>query len=259
MPLRDFTETKETFEGKTKTVYRKGTGPAVIIMHEVPGITPEVAEFARRVADSGFSVYMPNLFGTPGKPMTALYTISSLVKVCISREFTAFARKQSSPVTTWLRALCRHAHEECGGPGVGVLGMCFTGGFALALMVDETVMAPVLSQPANPLPISSAHRAAIDLSDEDFTVVKARAAAGCSVLGLRFTEDFSVPDERFEMLRRELGDGFMAIEIDSSPGNPHGFKKSAHSVLTTEFKDEPGHPTRDAFDKVLAMFQERLL
>ncbi len=258
MPLSAFTETTLTFEGKPKTVYRMGDGPAVIIMHEIPGITPEVAGFAQRVADAGFSVYMPHLFGTPGRPQTTPYIFGSLFRVCISKEFTAFARNQSSPVTTWLRALCRHAHDECGGKGVGALGMCFTGGFALALMVDETVMAPVLSQPANPLALTKGLRSAIDLSEEDMAVVKERTAAGCSVLGLRFTEDSSVGDERFAFLRQELGDGFMAIEIDSSPENLYGSPQNAHSVRTTDFVDEPGHPTRDAFDQVLALFDERL-
>lgn len=258
MPLSDFQKTTLSFEGKPKAVYQLGEGPAVVIMHEIPGITPHVAGFAERVAKAGFRVYMPHLFGTPGDPLTVVNGVTSIVHVCISKEFTAFARKQSSPVTSWLRALCRHAHEECGGRGVGALGMCFTGGFALALMVDETVMAPVLSQPSNPLPITASHRAAIDLSDEDMAVVKERTAAGCSVLGLRFTEDRMVPDERFAFLRQELGDGFMAIEIDSSPGNPHGIKKSAHSVLTADFVDTPGHPTHDAFERVLALFNERL-
>lgn len=136
--------------------------------------------------------------------------------------------------------------------------MCITDGFALALMVDELVMAPVLSQPANPLALTKGLRSSIDLPDADMDVVKERTADGRSVLGLRFTEGGSVGDERVALLRQELGDGFMAIEIDSSPENPHGFARGAHSVLTREFVDESGHPTREAFDQVLAMLNQRL-
>lgn len=256
--LADFTTGSFTYQGETKPTYRKGSGPGVVIIHEIPGITPQVAAFARRVADAGFTSVMPVLFGTPGKPMTAGYAIGQMVRACISKEFYCFATKQSSPVAEWLRALCRQVHAECGGPGVGAIGMCLTGGFALALMVDPSVMAPVLSQPSLPFPMGQARKAAIGLSDQELAVVKARSAAGCTVLGLRFTEDPAVPADRFATLRRELGDGFIGIEIDSSPGNPYGIPRGAHSVLTAHYDDTPGHPTRDAFEQVLAHFRERL-
>lgn len=257
--LADFTTGSFTYQNETKPLYRKGSGPGVVIIHEIPGITPQVADFARRVAAAGFTTVLPVLFGTPGKPIAAGYAIGQIVRVCISHEFTCFATKQASPVTEWLRALCRQVHAECGGPGVGAIGMCLTGGFALALMVDESVMAPVLSQPSLPFPMGQARRASIGISDQELAVVKERAAAGCTVLGLRFTEDGAVPPERFATLHRELGDGFMAIEIDSSPGNPHGIPRRAHSVLTAHYNDTPGHPTRDAFEKVIAHFRQRLL
>ena len=258
MALTGFDERTFTYNSKTKAVYWRGTGPGVVIIHEVPGITPQVANFGRQVADAGFTAVLPHLFGTPGKPLSMGYILGTMARLCVSREFTLLARKQASPITNWLRALCRDVHQQCGGPGVGALGMCLTGGFALALMVDETVMAPVLSQPSLPFPISASHRAALALSGADLAKVKERTAAGCSLLGLRFTEDVAAPPERFQTLRRELGDGFEAIEIDSSPGNPHGIPKSAHSVLTTDLVDETGHPTREALDRVLHYFAERL-
>ncbi len=137
--------------------------------------------------------------------------------------------------------------------------MCLTGNFALALMVDPAVMAPVLSQPSLPFGVTRAHRAALHLSDRDLEVVKQRAKEGCSVLGLRFTADLMCPGERFETLRRELGAAFESIEIDSSRGNPHGIKRIAHSVVTNDLVDEEGHPTRAALERVLSLFQERLL
>jgi dienelactone hydrolase len=169
-----------------------------------------------------------------------------------------FAKHESSPITDWLRALCRRAHEECGGPGVGAIGMCLTGNFALSLMVDESVMAPVLSQPSLPFGVSAAHRSALHLSPADLEVVKKRANNGCGVLALRFTSDPMCPEERFARLREELGDGFEAIEIDSSPGNPHGLTRAAHSVVTTDLVDEAGHPTQAALHRVLEVFRERL-
>lgn len=256
--LVDFTTGSFTYQNATKPLYRKGSGPGIVIIHEIPGITPQVSDFARRVADAGFTSVLPVLFGTPGKPISVGYALGQVVRACISHEFYCFATKQSSPVTEWLRALCRQVHAECGGPGVGAIGMCLTGGFALALMVDASVMAPVLSQPSLPFPVGQARRQSIGLSDQELAVVKERAAAGCTVLGLRFTEDPVVPAARFATLRRELGDGFIGIEIDSSPGNPHGIPRAAHSVLTTHFTDQAGHPTRDAFDKVIAHFQNRL-
>jgi dienelactone hydrolase len=136
--------------------------------------------------------------------------------------------------------------------------MCITGNFALALMVDPVVMAPVLSQPSLPLPISAERRAALHLSDADLEAVKRRAAAGTPVLGLRFTGDPLCPGERFARLRAELGDRFEAVEIDSSPSNHHGISRTAHSVVTLDLVDQEGHPTRQALDRVLSFFRERL-
>jgi dienelactone hydrolase len=258
MTLAGFTETSFTDEGVTRAVYRRGAGPGVVIMHEVPGITPEVKAFAERVADAGFTVLVPHLFGTPGKSFSLPYVAQQITRACVSREFDVMASRGSSPITTWLRALCRHLHAELGGKGVGAIGMCLTGNFALALMVDPAVMAPVLSQPSLPFAIGRERRAGLHLSDEDLVKVKERVAGGCPVLGLRFTADPMVPDARFARLREELGAGFEAVEIDSSWGNPHGIKRLAHSVVTTDLVDREGHPTRAALERVLGFFRERL-
>jgi len=247
-----------THAGETRVVYTRGSGPGVVVMHEIPGITPEVARFGRRVADAGFTTFMPHMFGTVGKPLTIPYALGQMARACISREFTVLAQRESSPITDWLRALCRHAHGECGGPGVGAIGMCLTGNFALALMVDEAVMAPVLSQPSLPFPLSKAHKRALHVSDVALAEVKRRAAAGCPVIGMRFTHDPLCPAERFQRLRDELGSAFEAIEIDSGPGNAHGIKRSAHSVVTVDLVDRAGHPTHEALERVLGFFRERL-
>jgi len=258
-PLADFEATEFTHEGVAKTVYRMGTGPGVVIMSEIPGITPKVADFARRVVALGCTVAMPSLFGVDGKPTSYPYIASSFSRTCVSREFTVLAKHQSSPVVGWLRALARDLHQQCGGPGVGAVGMCMTGGFALAMMLDEVMIAPVLSQPATPLSLSKAHKASIAVSPEELTVIKERVNSGVCVLGMRFTHDPLCPGDRFETLRRELGDGFVGVEIDSSRGNAHGFPRDAHSVLTEHLVDEPGNPTHDALHQVLDLFRDKLL
>jgi dienelactone hydrolase len=256
--LKDFT--KESFEadGKRRDVFRLGTGPAVIVISEMPGITPLVAQFGRRVAAAGCTAVLPHVFGDPGRPATAGYTFKSIGPACVSREFAALALKKTSPITVWLRKLAAAEHERCGGPGVGVVGMCFTGGFALAMMVDDIVLAPVLSQPSLPFPLSKKYKADIGISDSDLARVKERTTTGTCLLGLRFTNDPFCFEERFETLRRELGDAFIAVEIDSAPGNPHGHPKTAHSVLTEHLNDEEGTPTRAALDQTLSFFREKL-
>lgn len=246
--------------GDTKDVYRLGSGPAVIVLAEMPGITPNVIGFARRVAALGCSVWLPHLFGRPGEDPTLSAYLRSIPPACVAREFSAFATGRTAKVTLWLRALARRAHLDCGGPGVGVVGMCWTGGFALGMTVDTSVVAPVMSQPSLPIGLTAAARSDLGLSAEDLDVVKRRADGGLCVMGLRFTGDPLVRPERFERLRRELGDRFIGVEIDSSPGNPWGITGKAHSVLTEDLvADDPAHPTREALDGVLAFLRDRLV
>jgi dienelactone hydrolase len=252
-----------THDGRTLTVYRRGHGPGVIVMHEIPGITPQVQACAERVAEAGFTVFMPCLFGTPGKPLSVPYALGQMFRaICIRQEFVCLARGRSSPITDWLRALARQVHAELGGPGVGAVGMCLTGGFALTMMLDKAVIAPVLSQPSLPLPLPrlvKKNGSAIDIAPQDLDRVAQRLRdEDLTVLGLRFTADAFCPQARFDLLRQTLGERFEAFEIDSRPGNPHGFGKMAHSVLTVEFKDDPEFPTRQAMDRVIAFFRERL-
>ena len=233
-----------TAAGFTREVYRRGTGPGVVVVHEIPGITPAVAAFANDVVAAGFTVLMPSLVGTPGKAMSNGYVAQSMVKVCIAREFTSWAMNETSPIIGWLRALARNLHQELGGPGVGAVGMCFSGGFALAMMVDDIMVAPVLSQPSMPFAAGKAARGAdLNLSPDDALVVARRAAEGCQVLGLRFTDDKLV-GTRFDSLRTLLGDAFLAVELPSS-------SKRDHSVLT-EQRDEP------SVQRVLQFFRDKL-
>lgn len=255
--LAGFTRRAITLDGVTRDVYVGGDGPAVIVMHEIPGLHPGVAELARRLHALGLSTYLPSLVGEPGRPMTVAYSVSSLARVCVAREFATLATGATSPIVGWLRALAALAHRERGGPGVGAIGMCLTGGFALAMLVEPAVIAPVLSQPSLPFALTPAQRRDLGLDEEARAAVLARPDV--CVLGLRFTHDRLVPPERFAALRELLGERFLAVEIDSGPDNPHGLGRLSHAVLTHDFRDRPGHPTRAALERVLAFFRDRLL
>jgi dienelactone hydrolase len=234
-----------TSDGRTRAVFTRGTGPGVIVIHEIPGITPRVAAFANDVAEAGFTVVMPSLVGTPGRAVSGLYGAASMIKVCVAREFTHWALHQTSPIIAWLRALASDLHATAGGPGVGAVGMCFSGGFALGMMVDEVMVAPVLSQPSLPFAIGKpARHRDLNLSPADAERVANRAAAGCEVLGLRFDQDKLV-GTRFESLRALLGDSFIAVELPST-------SKRDHSVLT-EQRDEP------SVDRVIQFLRSKLI
>ena len=245
--------------GYTHDVYRKGTGPGVVLIPELPGIHPGVLGLGNHLVDNGFTVAMPSLFGEPGKRVTAGYTVASILHACVAREFAAFATNKQRPVSLFLRALARDLNVSTPGKGVGVIGQCFTGGFALAAAVDDSVLAPVLSQPSVPLPLGRARRADPGLSEAELSTVADRCANdGLCAMGLRFSEDRIVPRERFTALKERLGDAFEVIEIDSRPGNEGGFAKGAHSVLTEEVREVDGQPAYEARKRVVEFLTARL-
>ena len=241
--LSGWSKSSLTAASITHDTYRKGSGPGIIVVHESPGITPAVAKFANDLVDAGFTVVMPDLIGVPGKVASRGYMLSSMSKVCISKEFTNLALNKTSPVIAWLRAVGRQLHNELGGKGIGALGMCFSGGFALGMMVDDHLVAPVLSQPSLPFNISKKSAADLNLSVDDQAAIVRRAQEGCEVLGLRFTGDKLVGD-RFASLRTLIGDAFIAIELPSQ-------SKKDHSVLT-EQRDE------SSVQRVISFFNEKL-
>ncbi|MDI3211088.1 dienelactone hydrolase family protein [Arthrobacter sp. AL12] len=256
----------ETLEGFTESTFSHGSihhpvvrgraGPAVILIHEVPGIHPGVLDLGRRLIDWGFTVYLPSMFGRPGGK-AGEGIVKSIAKVCISREFAVLANP-SSPAAGRLRALAVQAHRECGGPGVGSIGMCMTGSFALAMALEPAVLAPVMSQPALPAGLTARRRAPVGLDDGELARVKARTSQGLRLLGVQFSNDRGCPAERSATLRREFGAGFEGIEIDSSPGNPYGMAPSARCVLTVDLVDTPGHPTKAALERTIEFMEERL-
>lgn len=261
-PLDDFTPRQITLDGIEKKVYLMGQGPAVIVMTEMPGISPHVARFARWVRDAGFTVYMPSLFGRDGAVPQAEEGAAVFKRACVSAEFRAFASNASSPVTQWLRALARLAHEECGGPGVGAIGMCFTGNFALSMMMEPAMLAPVVCQPSLPLDDPAGTNVA---ADELAAVRQRLEREDLSVMAYRFDGDRFCKAERFAAFSQALGERFVARVLPDSAANPNTppffaqVVASPHSVVTAHLIDEAGQPTLAARDEILAFFALRLL
>ncbi len=226
----------------------------IIVIHEVPGVTPAVLDFADRLVERGATVWLPSLTGIPGRAPNAAYIAQAVAKICVAKEFALFAANETPPITEWLKALAQLLSESLGGQPVGALGMCFSGGFALAMAADPVVSAPVLSQPAAPLRIGADRAGSLSISPADLEAVKAN---GCNVMGLRFTGDLAVPPDRFTFLARALGDRFTAIEI-VSPDRDLSINRTAHSVLTKDLIDVPGHPTYVALEQVLEFFEAQL-
>ena len=201
------------------------------------------------------TVFLPSLFGEPGRTVSNGYMYSSLLKIiCVQREFNTWSAGRSSPIVDWLRALARKARAECGGRGVGAVGMCITGGFALAMMTEPVVVAPVLSQPSMPASIGTKRSAGLDATPGEVACAKQRFRdEGLSMIGLRFKSDKNVPDARFETYRREFGERFEAIELEDEDARPSS--RPPHSVLTVHMKEEG--PTKAAEQRVIAFFKER--
>jgi dienelactone hydrolase len=260
-PLDDFAHREITLQNVTKIVHVAGSGPAVIVMTEMPGISPHVARFSRWVRDAGFTVYMPSLFGRDGAVPAADEGAAIFQRACVSAEFRALAANQSSPVTRWLMALARFAHQECGGPGVGAIGMCFTGNFALTMMLEPAVLAPVLSQPSLPLNDPGG----LEIAPGELRTVGDRLKReDLTVLAYRFEGDQFCRAQRFAAYAQALGDRFVGRVLPDASANTDvapffaRHVPTPHSVVTAHLIDEAGQPTIAARDEILAFFRSRL-
>lgn len=261
--MEDFENFTHTENGITHTVYKKGKGPGIIIMHELPGMILECVEFARKISDAGYTVYLPLFFGEPGEkntiPSLAFATAKYFAELCVSKEFAIFSAGKTSPIVDWLKGLCRLAHKECGYGGVGAIGMCLTGGFAIPMLVEPSLMAPVLSQPSLPIGAAGEAKKSLGCSDADFQKACLRAKTEkIPVLGFKFTHDILAANEKFDNLKSELGDLFIENRIDSGPNNPDRYPLYAHSVFTVNYNTGESSPTGLAFRQLLDFFQERL-
>jgi dienelactone hydrolase len=260
-PLEDFDHRAVTLDGVAKVVHVAGSGPAVIVMTEMPGISPHVARFSRWVRDAGFTVYMPSLFGRDGAVPSAEEGTAIFRRACVSAEFRALTANESSPVTQWLRSLARLAHEQSGGPGVGAIGMCFTGNFALTMMLEPSMLAPVLSQPTLPLD----DPAGIEMAAEELVAVRDRLEReDLTVMAYRFAGDRFCKAQRFAAYSDALGERFIARVLPDSAASRETapfFEQvvaSPHSVVSAHLIDEAGQPTIAARDEILSFFADRL-
>ena len=272
--MEDFSSFSFSENGSSqRLVYKKGNGAAVILMHELPGMIPECVDLARRLAKK-FTIYMPLLFGEADRPFSVPRMLQYTAQLCISQEFYCLAKNKSSPITNWLKALCRYAKKESGGKGVGVIGMCLTGGFVLSLMADDSVIASVASQPSLPFGWTRAHKLALGVSPEDLAMAKERANQGIPILALRFSEDGISAPEKLVRLRQEFGEETEIIEegkelcwkrgarletmeINSQVGNPYNIPQSSHAVLTLGYREQD-HPANKVYLRVVEFLEEQL-
>ncbi|MCZ2849390.1 dienelactone hydrolase family protein [Modestobacter sp. VKM Ac-2978] len=248
-----------TNAGITHTLHTRGSGPGLVLLPELPGLTPEVMGLAEHLVGAGFTVTAVDLFGDPGRPTSPGYAVRSSAGVCTSREFRALARRADRPAAEYVRAVARRVRDRVGGPGVGVIGMGVSGGLALASAAEPAVLAPVASQPSTPLPLTPGRRRDPGMSDRERAAVQARVTAeGLRLMGLRFSEDTAAPSDRFRALRAVFGDGWLPVSVNNRPGNEAGIAQQEHRVLTSTDAATPGHPTYEAREQVVAFLRERL-
>ncbi|MFE3028074.1 dienelactone hydrolase family protein [Nocardia tengchongensis] len=259
--LQDFTRRGITIDAVTKIVHVSGSGPAVVLMPELPGISPDVARFARWIREAGFTVYMPSLFGVDGAYPTVELGKQVYDRICVSAEFRVLAGAGTSPVVSWLRGLARIAHRECGGPGVGAIGLCLTGNFALTMTLEPSVIASVVNHPSLPFDDPGA----LEISSEDATAIASRFERDdLRALGYRFEGDKWCGAARFAAYRDLLGDRFDGRVLGSEHANPSPppffaqVVQTPHSVVTAHLVDTTGHPTLAARDEILAFLATRL-
>ena len=258
-PLRGFASFRfAAGNGIEHCVYYAGTGPAVIVMHELPGLDPPCIELAEAIKAAGFTVYLPLLFGRPGRGrgMLPLFTL------CVRREFQLFAAGRHSSVTDWMRELSLHVHALQGGPGIGLIGMCLTGGMVFALCASPAVLAAVTCQPSLPIALFPGAESRRDLGIAPAELAAARARTlkgGIDILGFRYSSDYTCPAERFATAQREFGQCFKPTTYPT-PDKKHGLPRWSHSVLTGTYRaDQPeSHPAHRARKAVIDYLRERL-
>jgi dienelactone hydrolase len=225
-------------------IYQLGSGAPIVIIQELPGIGQETLDLAQRFVAQGFSVYLPHLFGPIGKISLA----GNVARVfCMRKEFHLFEANKTSPIVDWLKALCQKIKTDTDMKGVGVIGMCLTGNFAISLMADDSVLAAVASQPSMPITKQSA----LHMSPNDISQIKQGIDTSDSIYVYRFDQDPICKAAKFEALDTEFNHDKSRIHLKTLPGK-------GHSVLTLDFVDEKNHPTHQALDEILAYFSRQL-
>lgn len=226
-----FTAPLTSGQNTTHDVYVGGDGPPILILQELPGIGPETLELAAKLNASGFRVYLPHMFGTYGK----IELVKNSARLfCVRKEFNIFAKGKQSPIAGWMRALTQEIKQRESSAGVGVIGMCLTGSFALTLMAEDAVLGGVASQPA--LPILGGTQ--LHMSQQDISAAATGMAAKGPGLAMRYERDKLASKKLMDALKQAFGD---LLETKEYPGKDH-------SLLTLDFHD-PAYQRVDAYFK----------
>lgn len=241
---RSFHATLSDGTAITHDVYERGEGPPVVLIQELPGIGPQTLRLAERLVEAGYRVVLPHLFG----PLGRVSFVGNIGRaLCMRRELRMFAAHQSSPVVAWLRALCRDVRERGGVAGVGVIGMCLTGNFAITLIADDAVLAAVASQPSLPPPPWSG----LHMSAAEIQASREALTTKGPMLAFRFEGDPLCSAKKLAAIDTAFNDDRERVRLVTLPGK-------GHSVLTLDFVDEQGHPTRQALESVVEYFGRTL-
>ena len=190
-----------------------------------------------------------------------LHDLEFLERCCHgAKHFIAYVLGESDGVARtpeWAEqrsGIAAHEHPLSGGKGVGAIGMCFTGNFALSMMLEPAMLAPVLSQPS--LPMFQA--GGMHIAPDELAEVKARMEReDLTVLAYRFEGDRFCRAERFAQYEAALGDRFQGRVLPDASALP-GTPMSPHSVVTLHLIDREGEPMRAAVDEILVFFRNRL-
>jgi len=242
--VRNFTAPLADGTPVSHDVYSKGEGPAcVVIIQELPGIGPETISLANTFVEQGFRVVLPHLFGPLGKIAIGGNTLRVF---CMRKEFSLFTANKSSPIVDWLRALCQDLKTHQGASGVGVIGMCLTGNFAISLMADDSVLAGVASQPSMPL----FKQDELHMSADDVAAARDGLDQKGPMMALRFNGDPMCTGKKFAAISNAFNDDAERIKLVELPGK-------GHSVLTLDLI-KGGEPAQQALQDVLGYFTERL-
>lgn len=252
-PFADFAAFSS--EGVSHLIFKSGQGPGVLLMHEMPGMTPEFWRLANWLSEH-FTVWAPDLFSSKKDP-TSPNPLKLAMRACISREIHLFAKNDPGPITQWLRALSKNLHDQMGGPGIGVIGMCMTGNFSLTLALDPWVTAPVTSQPGLPASTVFAKQdGGLQMTPEERKQLSQRDV---DVLGLRFSGDLFCRAARFDAIRSVVGDDrFIDHVIADEHRNPNGPLKFPHSVLTADLVDADDSVTKQKLLEVVRFLKQRI-
>jgi dienelactone hydrolase len=213
-------------EYEPRTVLRTGppSGPAVVLLHELPGLSPADMGLARCLAKEGFSVYLPLLFGTRGQDNWLLGYFQS----CGRSTFECSKLSTNSPILGWVRTVCRRVADQAHGP-IAVIGMCLTGAFPLACLADPRVRGAILCQPTIPFSLAGTpddeqkFDLGVDPRDLDVAV-----RSGVPILAMRYTADTKCPPQRMMILRWAFRDKVAVIELGG---------EGRHSTLAGNFDE----------------------